>query len=109
MLSDKLPANLGYLYENLIAQLLVSMNRGLYYRTWEKEGSTHYYEVDFLISEETKILVIKVKSSVLGKYESIQEFVKKYSKHINNCYVFSQKDYQQEKIYSAYIFQAVDK
>jgi hypothetical protein len=60
--------------------------------------------VDFLISEETKILVIKVKSSALGKYESIQEFVKNYSKHINNCYVFSQKDYQQEKIYSLCLY-----
>ncbi|WP_418080434.1 DUF4143 domain-containing protein [Thomasclavelia saccharogumia] len=97
LLSDKLPANLGYLYENLMAQLLVSMDRELYYHTWEKEGSTHYYEVDFLISEGTKISAIEVKSSGMGKYESIQEFAKKYSKHINKCYVFSQKDYQQEK------------
>ena len=42
LLSDKLPANLGYLYENLIAQILVSQDRELYYHTWEKEGSTHY-------------------------------------------------------------------
>ena len=97
LLSDKLPATLGYLYENLMAQLLASMDRELYYHTWEKENSTHYYEVDFLISEGTKISAIEVKSSGLGKFESIQEFAKKYSKHINNCYIFSQKDYQQEK------------
>lgn len=108
LLSDKLPANLGYLYENLMAQLLVSMDRELYYHTWEKENSTHYYEVDFLISEGTKISAIEVKSSGLGKYESIQEFAKKYSKHINNCYVFSQKDYQQEKnIVYANIFSTI--
>ena len=80
LLSDKLPANLGYLYENLMAQLLVSMDRELYYHTWEKEGSTHYYEVDFLISEGTKISAIEVKSSGMGKYESIQEFAKKIFK-----------------------------
>ena len=50
MLSDKLPANLGYLYENLIAQMIAASGRELYYHTWEKNGSTHYYEVDFLTS-----------------------------------------------------------
>lgn len=96
LLSDKLPTNLGFLYENLMAQLLSSMDRELYYHTWEKMNSTHYYEVDFLISQGTKVSVIEVKSSGLGKYESIREFSKKYSKHIKNCYVFSQKDYQQK-------------
>ena len=48
LLSDRLPANLGYLYENMAAQLIKSTNRELYYHTWEKKGSTHYYEIDFL-------------------------------------------------------------
>lgn len=34
LLSDKLPANLGYLYENLAAQIIASMGRELYYHTW---------------------------------------------------------------------------
>lgn len=97
LLSDKLPANLGYLYENLMAQLLTSMDRELYYHTWNKAGSTHYYEIDFLISEGTKLSAIEVKSSGLGKHESIDQFAKKYSKHIKNCYIFSQKDYHQEE------------
>ena len=50
LLADKLPANLGYLYENLVAQMITSTGRELYYHTWEKKGSTHYYEIDFLIS-----------------------------------------------------------
>lgn len=37
LLSDKLPANLGYLYENLMAQLLASKDRELYYHTWQKK------------------------------------------------------------------------
>jgi hypothetical protein len=97
LLSDKLPANLGYLYENLIAQLLSSKDRELYYHTWDKENSTHYHEIDFLIANGVKISAIEVKSSGLGKHESINEFINKYSKHIDTCYIFSQKDYHQEK------------
>ena len=73
LLSDKLPANLGYLYENLVAQMITASGRELYYHTWEKKGSTHYYEVDFLISEGSKINAFEVKSSGSGKHESIRE------------------------------------
>ena len=69
LLSDKLPANLGYLYENLVAQMITASGRELYYHTWEKAGSTHYYEVDFLISEGSKINAFEVKSSGSGKHE----------------------------------------
>lgn len=92
LLSDKLPANLGYLYENLVAQMLTSSGRELYYHTWEKEGSTHYYEIDFLISRGAKISGIEVKSSGTGKHESISEFRKRYAKNIDDCYIISQKD-----------------
>ena len=36
LLSDKLSANLGYLYENLVAQMITATGRELYYHTWEK-------------------------------------------------------------------------
>lgn len=92
LLSDKLPANMGYLYENLVAQMITASGRELYYHTWEKEGSTHYYEVDFLISEESKINVFEVKSSGIGMHESVTVFSKKYSKQILQSYLLSQKD-----------------
>ena len=82
LLSDKLPANLGYLYENLVAQMITASGRELYYHTWEKKGSTHYYEVDFLISEGSKINAFEVKSSGSGKHESIREFCRKFSQNI---------------------------
>ena len=63
LLADKLPANLGYLYENLVAQMITSTGRELYYHTWEKKGSTHYYEIDFLISNGSKVSAIEVKSA----------------------------------------------
>ena len=34
LLSDKLPANLGFLYENLAAQMITATGRELYYHTW---------------------------------------------------------------------------
>lgn len=96
LLSDKLPSNLGYLYENLVAQMLAATDRELFYHTWEKKDSTHYYEVDFLVSEGSKINAFEVKSSGIGKHESINEFAVKYSKHVNKTYLISQKDINKE-------------
>ena len=92
LISDKLPANLGYLYENAVAQMITAADRELYYHTWEKAGSTHYYEVDFLISDNSKISAFEVKSSGTGKHESIGAFAKKFSANIGVLYVLSQKD-----------------
>ena len=97
LLSDKLPANLGYLYENLVAQMIAASGRELYYHTWEKKGSTHYYEVDFLISEGSKINVFEIKSSGSGKHESIKEFCKIFSQNMNQAYLISQKDAGKEE------------
>ena len=96
LLSDKLPANLGYLYENLVAQMISAAGRELYYHTWEKEGSTHYYEVDFLVSDKSRIIAFEVKSSGTGKHESIDEFAKKYSANVERTYLLSQKDVDSE-------------
>lgn len=96
LLSDKLPANLGYLYENLVAQMIAASGRELYYHTWNKKDSTHYYEVDFLISEGSKINAFEIKSSGTGKHESINMFYKKFSKNVNNIYLLSQKDVGKE-------------
>ncbi len=96
LLSDKLPANLGYLYENLAAQMIASTGRELYYHTWEKKNSTHYYEIDFLISKGSKVSALEIKSSGVGKHESILEFMKKYSSHLKEAYIFSQRDVEKK-------------
>jgi predicted AAA+ superfamily ATPase len=84
--------NLGFLYENAVAQTIASMGHELYYHTWDKEGSDHYYEIDFLLAREDKISAIEVKSSGLGKFKSLKNFQKKYSKNIDRAIVLSQKD-----------------
>ncbi len=96
LLSDKLPANLGYLYENLVAQMIAATGRELYYHTWEKKGSTHYYEIDFLVSKGTKISPIEVKSSGTGKHESLSAFMQEYSKNVAESFILSQKDISKE-------------
>jgi hypothetical protein len=92
LLSDSLPADLGYLYENAVAQVIAGSDIDLYYHTWEKENSSHYYEIDFLLAAKTKIVSLEVKSSGIGKHESITEFQKKYSKHVAKEILLSQKD-----------------
>ena len=92
LLSDKLSADLGYLYENAVAQIIASTGRTIYYHTWEKEESTHYYEVDFLLQSGAKIIPIEVKSSSAKKHESIDAFCKKFSKYTGRPLLVSQKD-----------------
>lgn len=92
LLSDKLPANLGYLYENAVAQTIAARNRELYYRSWKKEKNTHSYEIDFLIAHGTKVNAIEVKSSDTGKHESLSVFRKKFSNIVGDTCILSQKD-----------------
>ncbi len=87
-----MPADLGYLYENAVAQMITSAGRDLYYHTWEKSGSTHSYEVDFILQNGAKITPIEVKSSASKKHESIDVFCAKYSKHVAEAMLISQKD-----------------
>lgn len=96
MLSDKLPANLGYLYENAVAQSITACGRDLYYMTWNKENSTHSYEIDFLFSKGTKSVPVEVKSSRTKEHESIDAFVGKYSKSASDACILSQKDIERD-------------
>ena len=95
LLSDKLPANLGYVYENLIAQMLRAAGNKLYYHTWPKDES-HSYEIDFILSRGAKICPIEVKSSNHKSHVSLDEFCKKYSSRINNRYLVYTKDLRKD-------------
>ncbi|MCR5598058.1 MAG: AAA family ATPase [Lachnospiraceae bacterium] len=97
LLSDKLQANLGYLYENMVAQTLAANGHELYYHTFLNEASKHNYEIDFLISERNKMSPIEVKSSGYKTHPSIDAFGKKYSSRIQNRYLIYTKDYQKDR------------
>lgn len=95
LLADKLPANLGYIYENLVAQMLRAAGNNLYYHTWPKDEK-HNYEIDFLLSRGTKICPVEVKSSNYKTHASMNEFCKKYPSRIGNRYLLYTKELRKD-------------
>ena len=96
LLSDKLSADLSYMYENVIAQILVNSGNNLYYHSCRKENSTHSNEIDFLIRSKNKIIPIEVKSSAIKSHVSMDEFCSKYSHEVGRRFLFSQKDFSKD-------------
>ena len=92
LLSDKLSANLGYIYENLVAQMLSASGNKLFYYTWPKD-STHNYEIDFLVSRGSKLQPIEVKSSGYRRHASLDAFCLKYSGLVDKRYLIYTKDF----------------
>lgn len=97
LLSDKLSADLGYVYENIVAQMLKANGHELYYYTWPSETSNHLYEVDFLLSNGTKIDPIEVKSSGYKTHKSLDLFCEKFSSRVNRRYLIYTKDLRKEE------------
>lgn len=93
LLADKLGANLGYIYENLVAQMLTAAGNKLFYYTFEKDEK-HSYEIDFMLSRGNKICPIEVKSSGYKTHASLDAFRAKYSARIRNSYLLYTKDLQ---------------
>ena len=96
LLSDKLDTDLGYLYENMVAQMLYALGNKLFYYTFPKNNSTHNYEIDFLISKRNKICPIEVKSSGYKTHASIDEFIKKFSSKTGERYLIYTKDLRKD-------------
>ena len=92
LLTDKLTADLGYVYENMVSQMLVAAGKRLYYHTWPTEDGKRNYEVDFLIPDGGKVSVIEVKSSQSKLHASIDHFMTKYSSRIQQSYLIHGKD-----------------
>lgn len=96
LLSDKLQANLGYVYENLVAQMLRTAGNELYYYTFPTGKGNTNYEIDFLLSRGDKIVPIEVKSSGYKTHKSLDTFCDKYSSRIGQRYVLYTKDYHKD-------------
>ena len=100
LLGDKLSADLGYLYENVVAQLLEAAGHSLYYYTFKQKlpdsESERWYEIDFLITSGDKICPIEVKSSGYKSHKSLDEFQHKFSDRIRNRYLIYTKDLRKE-------------
>jgi len=95
LLSDKLNTNLGYVYENIIAQVLAASGNKMFYYTWPKD-ETHNYEVDFLLSRGAKLHPIEVKSSGYKTHKSLDVFCEKYSHVVERRYLIYTKDLKRD-------------
>lgn len=104
LLSDRLGADLGYVYENVVAQMIRSAGSELFYYTFKeevpKEGqeekTTRNYEIDFLLSGKDKICPIEVKSSGYNSHKSLDKFQEKFSSRIMHRYLLYTKDLRKD-------------
>ena len=97
LLSDKLSVNLGYLYENVVAQILKANGNALFYYTFLDEKSRHNFEIDFLLARKNKVCPIEIKSSGYKTHASLDAFSEKYSSRILNKYLVYTKDLGKDK------------
>ena len=97
LMSDKLDTNLGYVYENMVAQMLTATGNRLFYYTFPTETGKHNYEIDFLLSRGNKICPIEVKSSGYKRHSSLDAFCKKFSSRILQRYIIYTKDLQKDE------------
>lgn len=101
LLANKLSSDLGYLYENVVAQLLTASGHSLFYYTFKENSDVaskpRSYEIDFLIRRKNKICPIEVKSGGYKAHRSLDEFQRKYSARIAQRYLLYTKDLHKEK------------
>lgn len=97
LLNDKLNANLGYLYENVVAQVLTANGNELFYHTFMNKKSRHNYEIDFLLLRKNKVCPIEVKSSGYKTHASLDAFMKKFSDRILWRYLVYTKDLKKDE------------
>lgn len=97
LLNDKLPANLGYLYENAAAQMLTAAGNELFYHTFRNEETGVRYKIDFLIARGCKICPLEVKSSGYQTHASLDAFAGKYHSRILTNYLIYTRDIRRER------------
>lgn len=95
LLSDNLGVNLGYVYENMVAQMLVASGNRLFYYTFP-DGNKHNYEVDFLCSRGTKVCPVEVKSEGYKTHRSLDEFCHKYASRVGDRFLVYTKDLRKD-------------
>ena len=96
LLADKLSTDLGYVYENVVAQMLKASGHELYYYTFPTGSGKHNYEVDFLIADGDKVSPVEVKSSGYKAHTSLDTCCGKFSSRIRNKYLIYTKDMRKD-------------
>ena len=97
LLNDKQHTDLGYVYENMVAQMTAVKGDALYYYTFPSTTSNHNYEIDFLLIRHNKLCPIEVKSSGYKAHASLDKFYKKHSSRIGQRYLVYTKDWAKDQ------------
>ena len=97
LLNDKLSANIGYLYENVVAQILTANGDALFYHTFMNESTRRNYEIDFILARKNKVCPIEVKSSGYKTHASLDAFSRKFSDRILDKYLIYTKDFAKDE------------
>ena len=98
ILHGKLEVNLGYVMENVVAQMLVAAGHKLYYfYQYDDLDSANTMEVDFLISKPAitsrkNIWPIEVKSTPRYSLSSLNKCLDKFGQYVTNPIVLHTKD-----------------
>ena len=97
LLNDRLSINKGMLFENLVAQMLVSNDYDLYFYThYNPDKHRNDIEIDFMLSNGSKtnykINPVEVKSSKNYTTTSLTSFRNKYKKRVETSYVIHPKN-----------------
>lgn len=97
LLADKLAADLGYVYENAVSQMLRSSGHSLYYYTFPADAEKKkYYEIDFVTTTGNKVNPIEVKSSGYKTHRSLDVFCERYSRRLGQPMMIYTKDLRWE-------------
>ncbi len=97
LLNEKLSANLGYLYENAVAQILTANGNALFYHTFMNESTRRNYEIDFILARKNKVCPMEVKSSGYKTHASLDAFSRKFSDRILDKYLIYTKDFAKDE------------
>lgn len=96
----KLGANLGMVFENMVAQMLRARGYELYFHEYffqpENKKNEQRYEIDFLIVKDRYLCPIEVKSSSYKTHESFDYFVKKYQLKKHERFIIYTRDLERE-------------
>lgn len=96
LIYDKLSSNLGMIFENVVAQMLIASGRQLFFHEYKytPEGSDKEkkYEIDFLMVKNKKVCPIEVKSSGYLSHKSFDYFIEKYPIKVQERYIIYTKD-----------------
>ena len=102
ILFNKLTFNEGMIIENIVAQMLTSSGKKLYfYFNYDKENSSNNMEIDFLIAKSKitskhNISPIEVKSGKNYTYSSLNKFKNKYKDYLFTNYLLHTDDLKEE-------------